>query len=178
MSAIDDLITRIRSQDDAVRTAAWEEAGQMGAPAVPSLAALIASPEPETGRAAKRALSHIVRHAGRPGAAGEAQAVAAELAALLPGGAPAVRREALWLLSEIGGEGVVASMAALLADPELREDARCALMRLPGAGVTSAFKSAFDRAPAGFKPALADSLRKRGVPVDGFPSQKRVPKVR
>ena len=116
-----------------------------------------------------------MRHAGRPGAAREARAVAAELIALLPNIPTVVRREALWMLSEISGDDAVAPMAALLTDKEVREDARCALTRLPGRRATTALKDAFAKAPEEFKFALAESLRQRGERVDGYPSRKLVP---
>ena len=79
------------------------------------------------------------------------------------------------MLSEIAEDKAIAVMAALLADPEVREDARCALMRLRGRKVTSAFESAFANAPEEFKYALAEALRERGIKVNGYPSQKLVP---
>jgi len=174
-ASVDNLIAKIKSQDDAVRGPAWQAAGPSGAPAVKSLAAVMTDADFETARAAKRALWKIVRHAGRPGASKEAKAVATELIALLAGSPTVVRREALWMLSEIGGDEAVASMAALLSDKEVREDARCALMRLPGTKPTAALKSAFASAPEEFKFALTESLRQRGENVKGYPSQKRVP---
>ena len=66
-------------------------------------------------------------------------------------------------------------MAALLADEEAREDARAALMRLPGNRATAALRAAFRAAPEPFKYALADALRKRGAQVEGYPSQKLAP---
>jgi HEAT repeat protein len=120
-------------------------------------------------------LYKIVRHAGRPGAKKEAQAVETELIPLLKSGAVSIRREVLWMLSEIGDEDAIAPMAALLTDKEVREDARCALMRLPGRKATAALKSAFSSAPEEFRSALAESLRARGEKVSGYPSQKLVP---
>jgi len=86
-----------------------------------------------------------------------------------------VRRDVLWMLSEIGSGSAVGPMAALLGDHELREDARCALTRLPAPSAVTALKSAFIAAPEGFKYALAESLRERGEKVDGYPSRKLVP---
>jgi HEAT repeat protein len=169
------LVTRIKSKDNSIRGPAWQTAGSAGAPAVRPLAEVMMDPDFETARGAKRALYRIVRHAGRPGAKHEAEAVSGELVLVL-GSAPArVRREAVWMLSEIAGDKAVAAMAALLADPEVREDARCALMRLSGRKATSAFKSAFANAPQEFKYALAEALRERGVKLNGYPSQKLVP---
>jgi HEAT repeat protein len=129
----------------------------------------------ETARCAKRALYKIVRHAGRPGASPEAKAVASELIPLLKTTTGAVLCEILWMLSEIGGEEAIAPMAALLSSPEAREDARCALMRLPFPQAAASLKAAMANAPDEFKSALAESLRQLGYPVDGHPSQKLVP---
>ena len=116
-----------------------------------------------------------MHHAGRSGAEHEAKAVALELIPLLNGTGAPIQREILWMLSEIGGEEAVAPMAALLANPEVCEDARCALMRLPFPQAAAAIKSAIAAAPDDFKSALAESLRQLGLPVDGYPSQKLVP---
>jgi len=173
--AVNDLVARIRSKDDSIRGPAWQTAESAGAPAVRPLAEAMTDPDFETARAAKRALYRIVRHAGRPGAKHEAEAVTGELVLIL-GSAPArVRCEAVWMLSEIAGDSAVAAMATLLADPEVREDARCALMRLSGRKATSALKSAFANAPEDFKYALAEALRARGIKLSGYPSQKLVP---
>lgn len=151
------------------------EASRAGPPALKPLAALLTDPNVEVARSARRALYRIIRNAGRPGAAREARAVEAELIALLKSDAAPVRREVLWLLSEIGGKDAVAPMAALLADPEAREDARCALTRLPGDRATAALKSAFASAPEDFRFALAESVRQRGGKVAGYPSKRLIP---
>jgi len=170
-----DLVERIKSQDDKIRGPAWQSAEVAGAPAVKPLAEVMMDPDFEVARAAKRGLYRIVRHAGRPGAKGEAKAVTMELVALLQSAPAPVRREALWLLSEIAGDEAIAPMAVLLADAEVREAARGSLMRFDGRKATAALKSAFAGASEEFKPALAESLRERGVKVNGYPSQKRVP---
>jgi HEAT repeat protein len=171
----DEFIARIKSKDDSVRGAAWQGAAPYGEPAVKPLAATMADDDFETARSARRALWVIVRHAGRPGAAKEARAVASELIAVLGNHPTAVRREVLWMLSEIGSDDTIPPVAALLSNPELREHAQGALMRLPGRKATAALKTAFAGAPEDFKFALADSLRKRGEKVSGYPSQKLVP---
>lgn len=173
--AVGDLLARIKSADDPIRGPAWQGAGAAGAAAVKPLAALLTDANFEVARSAKRALYKIIRHADRPGAIAEAKAVETELVGLLNTSAVPARREALWMLSEIGSDKSIAPMAALLTDTEVREDARCALMRFPGAQATTALKSAFAHAPQEFKYALAESLRQRGVKVDGYPSQRLVP---
>jgi hypothetical protein len=86
-----------------------------------------------------------------------------------------VRRELLWLLSEIAGDSEVAPVAAWLSDPELRENARLVLQRIPGDPSIKALQKELTTAPEDFKPHLAQSLRARGVTVDGYPSEKLVP---
>ncbi len=174
-TAVAELIAKIKSPDDALRGPAWQGAGSFGAPAVVPLGELMTDAHFEIARSARRAIERIVRHAGRPGAEAERRAVAAELVKLLGHASPKVRKHALWMLSEIAEDPAVEPMAELLADPEVREDARCALERIPGAAATAALKKALATAPETFKYALAHSLRVRGEKVGGYPSQKRVP---
>lgn len=174
-AAVSALITKIKSTDDAVRGPAWQGAGPVGAPAVAPLADVMSDPDFEIARSAKRAIEKIVRHAGRPGADAERKAVQAELVKLLKHSNVNVRRHAVWMLSEIGDDEAVAPMAEMLADREVREDARCALTRIPGPKATSAFKNAMESAPEEFKFALAESLRARGEKVSGYPSKKLAP---
>jgi hypothetical protein len=172
---VEDLVAKIKNPDDKVRGPAWQGAASAGAAAVKPLAAVMSNSDFEVARAAKRAVWIIVRHAGRPGADVERKAVQAALVGLLKDQPAPVRKEVLWMLSEIGDAEAVSPMAALLADAELREDARCALTRLPGPQVTEAFNRAFPAAPEEFKFALAESLRQRGQTVSGYPSRKLAP---
>jgi HEAT repeat protein len=127
-------------------------------------------------RAAKRALWRIVRDAGRPESGAVQKAVVAELIPLCKGDRPvSVRREVLWMLSELGGDESVDAVAALLSHEELREDARMALQRIPGRRSLDALKAGLAAAPDDFKLAIAQSLRKRGVEVPGLPCRKLVP---
>ena len=170
-----ELIERIRSQDEAVSGAAWQSAGPYGAAAVKPLAALMADGDFELARKGKRALYLVVRRAGHPKATRERKAVERELIAVLNSAPTPVRREVVWMLSEIGSTRAVEPMAAMLLDPQLCEDARCALTRHPASGAVTALKSAFATASGEFKYALADSLRQRGVAVEGYPTRKLVP---
>ena len=174
-AALAEFLEKIQSPDDAIRGPAWQNAGPVGAPAVVPLGEVMTHADFEIARAAKRAIERIVRHAGRPGAAPERRAVAAELVKLLAHANSNVRKHALWMLSEIGEDAAVPPMARLLEDPEMREDARCALERIPGRAATAALRKALATAPESFKYALAHSLRVRGEKVEGYPSQKRVP---
>jgi HEAT repeat protein len=170
-----EIIEKIKNPDDAIRGPAWQQAGPFGAPAVKPLAEITTHQNFEVARAAKRALWKIVRQAGRPGADKDRQAVAAELIPLLAQGDPNARREFVWMLSEIGDDTAVDPIAALLAEKDLREDARAALQRIPGDKSLAALQSALTTAPGDYKPAIAVSLRVRGVQVVGYPSEKLVP---
>jgi HEAT repeat protein len=172
---IQGLIERIRSPNEAASGAAWQSAGPYGAAAVKPLAALMAEPDFELARKGKRALHLVVRHAGNPASGRERKEVERELIVVLSSSPSAVRREVVWMLSEIGSSRAIRPMAALLTEQELRDDARCALTRHPAPGAVAALKSAFAQASGDFKNALAESLRQRGVAVEGYPSRKLVP---
>lgn len=170
------LIKRIKDSDPETRTQAWQSAGDIGAPAVQPLALVMTDGDLEVARAAKRAMWKIVRHTGRPGAPKARTAVVGKLCGLLGADQPvSVRREVVWMLSEIGGMRAIRSLAELLSDEHLREDARMALERIPIPRAVQALKAGMEVAPEDFKPNLAQSLRKRGVEVEGYPCVKLVP---
>jgi HEAT repeat protein len=173
---LEELLTALKSEDDIKRTQAWISAGAVGAPAVVPLADLMLDAQPEVARAAKRALWQVARHSGRPGAESDKVAVAAALLTVLAGERPdAVKREVMWMLSEIGGDESVAPLASLLSNAELREDARMCVERIPGQASLDALKAALESVPQDFKANIAESLRIRGVEVTEFPSVKLTP---
>ena len=172
---IQEIIRLIKSPDENVAGATWQSCYAHGAPLVQPLAGLLTDSNFEVARNAKRALYKIVRYAGRPGAEKEAAAAEKELIECLRHPSAVVRRQALWLLSEIAGDSAVKPMATLLSDPEVREDARCALLRIPGQEPLRALRAGLKDAPEDFRFALADALRSRGETIDGYPSRKKVP---
>jgi HEAT repeat protein len=174
--AVDSLMAGIRDENDKVRTDAWQSAGEVGAPAVEALAKVMTDENLEVARAAKRALWKIVRVVGRPRAGNERRAVLGRLVELLGDEQPVpVRREVLWMLSEIGTRRSIKPIAALLSNRELREDARMVLQRIPSRGALAALRAGFKAAPEDFKINIAQSLRQRGVEVSGYPCVKLVP---
>ena len=174
--AVDELITGIKDKSDKVRTEAWLSAGEVGAPAVKSLAKVMTDEDLEVARAAKRGLWKIVRHVGRPRADREKRAVLSELVGLLGDDqVVSVRREVLWMLSEIGDWKSVKPIAALLANNQLREDARMALQRITDKRALVELKVALEDVPEDFKLNIAQSLRQRGVEVSGLACVKLVP---
>ena len=173
---VDELIAGIKSNSDEERTESWQSAGKVGAPAVKPLAKVMTDDNLEVARAAKRALWQIVRYTGRPGANQERRAVETELTELLGDEQPvAVRREVLWMLSEIGARNSIKPIARLLRNKDLREDARMSLERIPTKRAVAALKAGFEKAPEDFKFNIAQSLRKHGEDVAGYPCQKLVP---
>jgi HEAT repeat protein len=196
-SNVKGLLQQLKSDDENVRTEAWLSAGQYRGRAIKPLAGLfgrmdkqvkrlvkqnagkdeIAQPL-EVGRATKRAMWKIVRTVGAPGAKGKKMTVA-RLVELLSDEQPvAVRREVLWMLSEIGeGSQVVDPIASLLTNEALREDARMVLERIPGDEAVAALREGMETVPEAFRLNMAQSLRKRGVAVDQqrYPCQKMVP---
>ena len=177
---LDELIAKIKSTDANVRAAAWQSAGALGAAAVKPLAQLITHDDLEVGRAAKRGLWVLVRYVGRPGADKDQRAVETELCDLLGDDRPdAVRREVLWMLSEIGGAETVAAIREIpnvLENKAIRDDARCAVERIPIRAAVWALEDGLEVAPDDVKPAIAHSLRVRGRKVRDYPSEKLVPK--
>lgn len=169
------LIEGLKSNNPEIRGEAWQKAGPIGAPAIAPLAELMDDRDFELARSAKRAAWEIVHYAGRPNAGEEAKAVEKALLPILEHPQAAVRREILWMLSEIGGRDSVEPMARLLGDQEVNEDARCALQRIPGPQAIQALRAAMGTAPEAFRYHLAESLRKRGETVAGYPTQKLVP---
>jgi hypothetical protein len=79
------------------------------------------------------------------------------------------------MIWQIAAEDAAGPVAALLGDPDLHEDARMALERLPGRAATAALQAALDTASVADQPALAHSLRVRGVEVHGVPDLRLVP---
>ena len=161
---LDDLIENIQSDDSAVRAAARDQAGSVGAAAVAPLAAIATSDTLEIARAANRAIQNIVYYAGRPGADTEARAVTEALLKLLDPSQPLqFRRDVLWMTWQTASEQALEPLANLLGNDELHEDARMALERTPGKRATMALQEALASANDADKPALAHSLRVRGV---------------
>ncbi|MBP7933707.1 MAG: hypothetical protein KA354_03570 [Phycisphaerae bacterium] len=144
--------------------------------AIGELAKKLADKDFETARAGKRQLWEMVRRVGRPGNEEQCRAVAGALLRLTGKDQPVVvRRECIWMLSEIAGEECVDSVAAMLSEADLREDARMVLERLPGDKSLVALKAGLAAAPPEFQAAVAVSLRIRGVEVPGLPDEKLKP---
>jgi len=175
VAEIEALVKAIQSSDEQVRGDAWQGAAKYGAPAIQPLAVFMTDENFEAARSAKRAIWKIVRYAGRPGATNEATAVELELIVLTEDPRIPVKRESIWMLSEIGTDVCVERLAVLLENHVVRDDARMALQRIPGEASLKALQLAFQYAPNNFKHNLAEALEKRGHPAAGYPSLKKIP---
>ncbi len=174
--AVGQLLAKIKDKSDKVRYEGISGAGPVGAAAVKPLVQTMADGEMEVARAARRALWNIVRYAGRPKARKESAAVVKELLAALAADAPVnVKRELMWMISELAGDEAVEPIAALIQHKDLREDARMVLQRLPGKKSLAALRTALETAPEEFRPNIAVSLRARGQKVAGYPSANLEP---
>lgn len=170
------LMEGIRSNEESVRAAAVESAGSAGPEALAALGEAMADPNVGIARAAKRALWKIVYTVGAPGGR-RRTATSDALVELLGDNHPReVRREVLWMISELSNARLSAQpVAQLLEDKDLREDARMVLERLPGPEAVAALQAGFTRADEDFKFHIAQSLKKRGIDVPGYPCQKLLP---
>ncbi|MBI4580703.1 MAG: HEAT repeat domain-containing protein, partial [Planctomycetes bacterium] len=148
---------------------------EVGRPArsIGGLAKKLANADPETAQTGKRVLWQVVHTVGGPGNDRRKGRTVEELLKLLDKSQPTVvKREAIWALSELAGDEAVDPVAALLADEDLREDARMVLQRLPGDKSLAAHKAGLEAAPEEFYINIAESLRARGVDVHGLPDEK------
>jgi len=175
-AAVKKLLTKIKDSSDTVRTQAWQSAGKVGASAIKPLVEVMADEDMEVARAAKHALWQIVHYMGRPDAGRGKGAVIRQLTAILEDTeSPHAKREVMWMLSEIAGPQVIEPVARKLTCEKCREDARMVLERIGGNKAKAALQEAMKEAPEDFKANLAQSLRKLGAKVKGYPCQKLKP---
>jgi len=176
---LDTLIAKIKDKDDKVRAAAWQAAGKVGAQALKPLSVVAKEGELEVSRAANRAMWQIVRYTGRPGAEDDRKATVAALIEVFTDEQLPVqlRRDAVWMLSEVitNDEYDPNQAAEMFKNPDFRDDLRMALQRIPGDNALAALKAGLEIVPDDFKPAIACSLRARGVDVPNVPCVKLKP---
>lgn len=174
--AVASVVGNLKSKDAKVCGQGIQAARSLDPSAIPTLAELLDSEETEYRRAAKRALEGMVHDAGRPGATKAAKDTEkALLMALSRSHSPQAQRELLWLLSEIGGNDSLDAIAQRLSNPELADDARMVLERIPTSKALDTLKKAYAKAAPEAQKRIAESLAKRRAPVSGFRSEKLKP---
>ena len=156
----------IGGDDGEARMEAAERAEQAGAGALPLLAPLLADEDPAVSRLAGRAMERITHHAMRPEAdEEERREVAAALTEALESHEDnAVRREVIYLLGLCGGQREAGVLARFLDDPDLRDHAVQALVRIPSRGAATALINALREADEERKRAFINALAQRGDP--------------
>ncbi len=148
------FLADIASEEAKTRFAAWRGAAEMSPEVIAPLARLMGSDKPGVVKAATEALRTLT-HARRE------QATRPLAALLAPAFPPNARREALALLSLVGGDDAVAPAEKWIHDPQLGEDAVYCLERIPGQAPTSALVRACKSAREDFKPRLLAALGHR-----------------
>ena len=158
-----DLFNKIRSADPAARQAAWQTLGKLDA-AVGSLCDAMGSADKPIAKAAKYLLEAVVHRAARPEAATEALSVTKELVKVANSRqSVAVRGYAVHLTGFTAGHDAIYWIAPLLTPPDVQDEARMALERIPGSAATNALKNAMKTATPAFRAALAQSLANRNA---------------
>lgn len=164
-NSVDELVSRLKSEDANTRMGAARAAGPLGVKTLPALEPLIGvmkGPSAGISKAAHEAVLQIVHYATRPGARNEAQDVAAELTRWVTDGTSLnAQQEAVRQLEFVGDAKAVPVLERTLQVPELREDARLTLERIPDRAATQALERAQKTAPDDFKPNIEQSLRHR-----------------
>jgi len=159
------LLADLQSSDAEVRFAAWRQAGEAPASAIPQLGRLAGSPQPGIAKAAREALATMVHAVGKdPAAPRRAPVVGGLLALTGPAYALPVRIHAFRLLSHIAGEEAVAAIARQIQSAELAEEIVYCLERIPGQAPIQALMAAYPAAPDAFKPRILAALGHRRAP--------------
>lgn len=156
------LLLAIQGQDKEASAEAIAKATSVGARAIVPLGGICSGPDRSAAKAAGEALRRVVHHAARPGAASERKAAARQLLRMIRKEWPRQQRgEALYLLGLVGGSESVAAIAEQMKDPDVGEEARMALERIPGSAATRALQQASRTASADLRPAVEQSLKHR-----------------
>ena len=158
---LDALLAQMQCADAGARTAAVQAVAEMGAPALPPLFALLDGDDPNAALAARRAIRRITYAASAPGADGAAAAQAL-VGVAASSASTSARGYALRMVSFVGGDEVVPSLARLLDDEAVREMARWTLVRIPGEAASRALAAALPAADGEFKAGLIAALGVRG----------------
>jgi HEAT repeat protein len=140
-----ELLGKLNSDSGDERLEAARALAPFGAEVIEPLFEMLAGEDSRLGVAARLAIQSVVQHAAGPEGRGHRAPVAEALAAqALADGDTETRTFAVRMLGFVGGDEVVPSLAKLLADPEMHEIARWALVRIPGDAAIEALQEALD----------------------------------
>lgn len=159
---VEGLIQNMTSEDAAVRLQAFQALQALGEEGLPQLLGRLVEPGQGDDAGVRLALHGFAAHVARPGAEAEraafVQALTAHLATDAP---PGVKRFVIEQLQIAGRAECVAALAACLADAELAESARQALLANPTDAATKALRDALPKAEGLVRVGLIQALGQR-----------------
>lgn len=160
------LIRKLGSSNEADRVKARQLLPREGAAVVPEILPLLGHSDAGVWWTAEKVLADIANQVSVPGREEERRFLTRHVMNLLsPETATEVKARALGLLAVAVPEGFdIQPIAALLADPDLRSNARDALQLIASAEAVAAIADALDSADPDFQIALLDSLDKMRRP--------------
>ena len=174
----DAFFSGIRSSDEDANHAAWSTADRMEPSVIPALCKLLTAEKPNVRKAAEEALKNIVHSVGKvidprslsanvgrpdsPGTMDRRQQVVMHFLSILESNCPEIEKTtALRHLSLIATTDAIARIAALIDDPQLREEVVFCLERIPGKTSEEALLQALPFAADDFKPRVLAALGHR-----------------
>jgi len=157
---MDELVIALGGDNEAARAEARQLLPRESVEVVPKLLPLMAGDDEQVWRAAFNVLSDLIGEVGVPGREAERRIVTDHLMTLLvPEQSAKVKMRALRLLPVLVPDGyALTPIADLLADAQVRERARAALVELGTADAAAALRAYLPKADATFQVALLDGL--------------------
>jgi HEAT repeat protein len=163
------VLQQLQSQDNATRLQAIERAPEFGAAIIPHLTSLLTHQDWRIQRAGQIVLENIATRTAKLGAKERRDVVNALLALTKPNQPIPVRRAAVNALGICGTDEAVQTLASLLKDEKVRDDALAALKQIGSPAAAKAVADAAATAKGEWQRALLATLgeigRPEGVPV-------------
>ncbi len=161
---LETLVQQLQSPDNETRRQAVERAPELGAALIPRLPPLLTHQDWRVQRAAQLALEGIATRATRLPAPNRAEVVKALLTLTKPDQPLSVRKSALWALRICGTDEAVPTLATLLNDAQVQNDALNALRSIGTPAVAKAVAAAAQKAKGAWLRALLATLGEMGHP--------------
>jgi HEAT repeat protein len=163
------VLQQLQSQDNATRLQAIERAPEFGAAIIPHLPSLLTHQDWRIQRAGQIVLENIATRTAKLGAKERRDVVNALLALTKPNQPIPVRKAAVNALGICGTDEAVQTLASLLKDEKVRDDALAALKQIGSPAAAKAVADAAATAKGEWQRALLATLgeigRPEGVPV-------------
>jgi len=163
------VLQQLQSQDNATRLQAIERALEFGASIIPHLPSLLTHQDWRVQRAGQIVLENIATRAAKLKAKERRDVVNALLALTKPNQTVSVKKAALNALGICGTDEAVQTLASLLKDKQVQDDALAALKQIGSPAAAKAVADAASTAKEEWQRALLATLgeigRPEGVPV-------------